>query len=517
MRTAAILLIVAALVLPAILATAQEPAAPAPAPAAAGGECRDCHAKPEVGDQWGKWKQSAHARAYEALAGEAAAAAAKRAGVEGDPKAAEACLACHAPLADKRETGVSCEVCHGPGAEWAGVCGTDFAAAIRKGMRLSSEADCLRCHRESAAHPDVDFHFTLDWGDIEHRRPVTDPEAHLFSTEGIYREWEVFTVKDGLPSNMVFGITPYRDEVWFATDGGVARLKDGKITAWTKKDGLPHDAATQVAVHEPSGEVWVSTLGGVACFDGKKWTAFTQESTGPKGLINNCGFGIAVYGDSVWVATFDGIGRYIRGAKEWKQYYLDNAPLDEVWCYGLEANFHTVNFAVWGGGLVQFFPHDETWEAHHDPDGSFEMDLIQDDGVISQMTTATSYDNGRAWVSSYFGACVFDGRSWQEWDMDSSGLRTNFNQFVKARRNQGWFCSNDGLLCFDLDRNRWVDYRRLEGPGHYGEITIKSRDGKQVRSAVSKTAIPFNFVWCAAFQGEDIWVGTSDGVARGRY
>jgi hypothetical protein len=133
------------------------------------------------------------------------------------------------------------------------------------------------------------------------------------------------------------------------------------------------------------------------------------------------------------------------------------------------------------------------------------------------MATSASYANGRTWVSSYFGGCAFDGRDWKEWDMDDSGLRTNFIQFVKARRHEGWFGTNDGLICRDLSRDRWVDYRRLDGPGSYGEVTIKSADGKRRRSAVSRTSIPFNFVWCVAFQGEDVWVGTSAGAARGRY
>jgi ABC-type branched-subunit amino acid transport system substrate-binding protein len=367
------------------------------------------------------------------------------------------------------------------------------------------------------AHPDLDFHFTLDWPDIAHPSPVTDADARLFSLEGVYRSWEVFTEEDGLGANMVFGVNVRGDEVWFSTDGGVSRLKDGKFRTWTVKDGLPHDATTQVAFHEPSGEVWLSTLGGVACFDGTKWTAYTQESTGKDGLINNCAFGIGVLGDDVWIATFDGIGRYDRAAKKWYQYYLHNAPLDEVWTYGLECNPHFVNFAVWGGGLVQYFPDEDKWEAHHDPDGSFEMELFQNDGMISQMATATSYANGRSWATSYFGAAVFDGRDWQEWDMDTSGLRSNFIQGIRARRNEGYLCGNDGVLCMDLARDRWVDYRKLDGPGGYGEITIKSRDGRKHRTFMTRTSIPFNFVWAADFQGEDIWVGTSHGVARGRY
>jgi len=101
--------------------------------------------------------------------------------------------------------------------------------------------------------------------------------------------------------------------------------------------------------------------------------------------------------------------------------------------------------------------------------------------------------------------------------MDNSGILSNFINFAKARRFEGWYATDRGLSCYDLQRERWVNYRKLEGPGDYGEITILSRDGKKRRSVRMKGAIPHNFVWGIAFQGEDIWVCTSDGVARGRY
>ncbi len=514
MKTGITLLLVFGLVLPFVLAIAQEAPEKRLAPEPGAG-CGACHAKPEMGNQWGAWKRSPHARSFSALGGEAAKAVAKRAGVEGDPREAGPCLSCHAPMAEHREMGVSCEVCHGPGREYAGVCGESFAKAVEKGLQLPGERDCLVCHRASPAHPDLDFDFVVDFEEVAHPRPRRDREAELFSTEGLYTKWEIFTEEDGLPHHMVFGVTPHGDDVWFATEDGVARLRDGKFESWHEKDGLPHPAATQVAVDPKTGEVWVSTLAGIAVFDGKgKWTAYTQENSG---LINNCTFGITIWGDDVWIATFDGIGRYDRKAKKWYKYYLHNAPLEEVWTYGTEAAPHKVNFAVWGGGLVEYFPEDDHWEAHHDPDGSFEMNLIKSDGVISQMTTSVSYDNGWTWVASYFGGSAYNGRSWIEMDMDDSGMPSNFVNFVKARRNQGWFCMDRGLACLDLDRDRWVWYRKLTGPGDYGEIIITDREGKKRRSIVTESAIPFNFVWGVAFQGEDIWVATSDGVARGRY
>jgi len=509
MKRAIMLSLVGLLLVPALFVVAQDRAGHG-----RGGDCASCHAKPELGNQWGAWKDSGHAKAFALLASDEAKTVMERVGLTGDAQKTDGCLSCHAPMAKERDKGVSCQACHGVDEGYGGVCGQSFAKAVAKGMKLPGERDCIRCHTAGKAHPDLEFIFVLDADEIAHPRPAKEPEAELYDTSRLYWNWEVLTEKDGLPHHMVFGVTPHGDDVWFATENGVALLRGGSITSWGVSDGLPHQAITQVTVDPKTGEVWASTLAGVASFDGRKWTAYTQENSG---LCNNCTFGVTLSGDDVWIATFDGIARYDRKTKEWKRYYLDNAPLEEVWIYGCEANHETVNFAAWGGGLVQYYPDDDHWEAHHDPDGSFEMDLIKNDGVIAQMTTATSRSNGRAWVASYFGMCAYDGQNWIENDMDNSGLLSNFLNFAVGRRNEGWFATDRGISCYDLDRDRFVNYAKLAGPGSYGEITVTSRDGKQRRAIRTKTSIPFNFVWGIAFSGEDIWVATSNGVARGTY
>ncbi len=87
-------------------------------------KCANCHKAEAVGNQMGKWTESKHAKAFEALASDAAKEAAKAKGIE-DPQKAEACLKCHVtafgkPAEEigsgfKPELGVQCESCHGPG------------------------------------------------------------------------------------------------------------------------------------------------------------------------------------------------------------------------------------------------------------------------------------------------------------------------------------------------------------------------------------------------------------------
>jgi len=425
--------------------------------------------------------------------------------LKGDEASDPTCLACHAPEPDLAQ-GVGCATCHGTDFE----CG-DFTRAVAAGRRMPNEASCRDCHRASEKHADLEFHFQVDYPVVRHE---STKERDLFTPDGIYRRFVTYTKKDGLPHSKVFAVKVNGKDVWAGTDDGLARLRDGIFRSWKVPDGLVHRAVTSLDCDKNTGEVFVGTLGGVSVFDGTGFTNYTQENSG---LVNNVVFGVALQGDDLWVATFDGISRLNRRTSEWTNYRLHDAPLDEVWIYGCEATSDRVNFAVWGGGLVEYLPGRDHWQAYHDPDGSFELDLIRNDGVISQMTTAVSSDNGAVWVGSYLGTCRYDGRDWHEYNEDDSGLVSNFINFIKARRFTGWHATDKGLSALDTKRGRWVNYRRLMGPVAQTSIEITDLDGKRRRRFVADTEFPYDFIWGIDFSGDDIWIATSNGLARGSY
>jgi ribosomal protein L40E len=87
-------------------------------------KCRSCHKKEGIGNQYGVWLESKHAKALETLASDQAKEWAAEAGVE-DPQTADECVKCHVTahgvakerlgLKFKQSEGVTCEACHGAG------------------------------------------------------------------------------------------------------------------------------------------------------------------------------------------------------------------------------------------------------------------------------------------------------------------------------------------------------------------------------------------------------------------
>jgi Cytochrome c554 and c-prime len=127
-------------------------------------KCMMCHKTEAQGSQYPIWQKSAHSKAYEALAGDAAKAAGAKVGIAEPQKAAE-CLKCHVTaygvdakfLGEKYNVaqGVGCETCHGPGGDYVSmqtmkglVSGTIDLASV--GMVMPTKETCVTCHNDKS-------------------------------------------------------------------------------------------------------------------------------------------------------------------------------------------------------------------------------------------------------------------------------------------------------------------------------------------------------------------------------
>lgn len=163
-------------------------------------------------------------------------------------------------------------------------------------------------------------------------------------------KWDLYTVentKGGLPNDWVYGLAEGKNgEVWLATEGGLARFKDGKWDNWNHAKGLgaPYEKVkndikftndpAQHSVHhakqkeemglqginvaynpnyivsmvvDGDGSVWAGTWGGgLSRFDGQNWRHYTVAD----GLPGNHVF--MLHRDkkgAFWIGTNGGLAR----------------------------------------------------------------------------------------------------------------------------------------------------------------------------------------------------------------
>jgi ligand-binding sensor domain-containing protein len=332
-------------------------------------------------------------------------------------------------------------------------------------------------------------------------------------TPFVYRNWKHFTVKDGLPNDHVFAIKAAGNHVWIGTEGGLACYdkETGKFRSWTEDDGLPWRVVTAIDVDPKTGEVWLGLFGGgMARFSGGRFDHFHQLNSG---VVNDVVYGIAIQDQNVWAATTAGASRYNRLTKQWTIYTEKNAPMEEIWNYGVSTNDGKVYLSIWGSGILEFDVATERWKDYLDPDGEMEIDLYRDDGIVHVITTGVSYVERILWVSSYFGMCRYDGRHWRGYYASETGLPSDFGNAVAGRSaNEAWYCTDKGLAVItDFPSDTWVTYT-MDPETHKG-LAVIQRGQETVGKLELERSIPHNYVLCAAFDGKDAWVGTSKGLA----
>lgn len=333
----------------------------------------------------------------------------------------------------------------------------------------------------------------------------------------VYTHWESFTSEstDGaLVNDHIFFLEADGDSLWIGTEGGLVLYHGGTWQSWTEADGLPWRVVMGIAKDQKRGDLWLALFGeGIARLSGGRFEHFTQMNSG---LLNDVSYGIDVQGDNVWIASTAGISRYNQVTGEWTVFNERNAPMEEVWTYNVSAAEDKVFFAVWGGGVLEWDVAAESWTDYLDPDGEMEIDLYRDDGLIHVITTSVSYVDNVLWAATYFGLSRYDGRNWRGYLDHDSGLPSTFINLTLGRTGTSSYSATDkGLAVLaDYATDTWVTYQRdQEDASTWTAHVMVGAD--EVKAVPTDLDLPNHFVISVAFVGDDVWIGTGHGLARG--
>jgi hypothetical protein len=350
--------------------------------------------------------------------------------------------------------------------------------------------------------------------------PVSAPALRL---PYVYTKWKQFTTENGLPNDHVFAVRSNGNDLWVGTENGLALIDKSQakvVQVWKEKDGLPFQAITGIDVDPSTGAVWLGLFGGgLSRFSGGRFDHWHQLNSG---LVNDVVYGVAVENESVWCATTAGASRFNTKTGEWAIFTEKNAPMEEIWNYAVDYSpeVNKVFLAVWGSGVLEYDLPTGMWQEYIDPDGEMEIDLYRDDGINHVIVTGVTHVEGVLWVSSYFGGTRYDGRSWRGFPDTEGGLPNLFNNNVRGRSaNEAWYCSDKGAgAIVDLEPETWVQYTR---EGKTGKAVVKQRrnpeDKKLETVEIVDTGInvPHTFIVNADIEGNDVFIGTSHGLAWG--
>ncbi|MDP6546853.1 MAG: multiheme c-type cytochrome [Phycisphaerae bacterium] len=149
--------------------------------------CAACHRGKSMGDQHAKWLLSKHSRAHATLANPESTEIARLSGIPHEPQSSAVCLGCHATGSEAEDwekdpafriaDGVQCEMCHGPGSEYADAkVMRNAKTAAAGGLIMPTKKDCMGCHLPKGSHVAVLRKATIDidkaWDKISHLTPA---------------------------------------------------------------------------------------------------------------------------------------------------------------------------------------------------------------------------------------------------------------------------------------------------------------------------------------------------------
>ena len=323
----------------------------------------------------------------------------------------------------------------------------------------------------------------------------------------IYGNWRNFTSVEGLPSDKAYCVKIDGERTLVGTHKGLAVYERGQWKTYTTKDGLAHNGVLAIDVSERTGDVWIATMGGLVRWSGGRFENFTQLNSGmPNDLI----YSVICDGKDVWVATGGGAGKYDTYTKKWEIFTEENAPMHEPWTYGICEGDGKIFIAAWGGGVVEYTKKTKKFRDYVDPDKNMEIDLFPDDGVVHDITTGTSWDDGNLWVATYFGLSKYDGVRWKGYFDHDSGLASNFINYIKAVGPVAFICTDKGLS--STDGKSWITYTKNDLNKNGKAVILDGTDKSELKLTPS---ISHNFTLGVDIKDDIIWLATSKGVSRG--
>jgi ligand-binding sensor domain-containing protein/DNA-binding beta-propeller fold protein YncE len=254
--------------------------------------------------------------------------------------------------------------------------------------------------------------------------------------------WTAFTNRDQVPANVNAILTDTDGRVWFAADDGVAQYDGTKWTLFAAGEAGLLKARALALAWDPAGTLWVGTEQGLNAWRRGTWTAYTTTNSG---LASNRVFGLAVDSDGVlWCATDGGVSRY--DGEDW-QTFTDPSVLtteQEIWGVAVSATGHR-----WFGArhAVRRLAG-ESWFNYRDLREAIGYDYMRILDTTNSPNGLWAVDkvHGRVWVITEEGAAAYNGREWETYTPDNSGLASeNVRSIVVDGRGAVWFATDKGI------------------------------------------------------------------------
>ncbi|MGA3024640.1 MAG: two-component regulator propeller domain-containing protein [Bryobacteraceae bacterium] len=223
--------------------------------------------------------------------------------------------------------------------------------------------------------------------------------------------FKAFRTEDGLPQRACLDVAVNKKthDVWIATMGGASRYSAGRFDNFTQlSSGLANDVVYGVAPY--ADEVWFATAAGASRLNTKtgQWSLYNERNTP---MYEIWTYGISPGEDKVYYAVWGGgLLEYTRATDRWKD-YRDPDGETEIVLYKDQGLIHEVTTSV---SYVNKIVWVATYFGVSRYDGrNWKNFLDKDSGLPSNfLNKVKTIDGDRTWFATDKGLAYYDGENW---------------------------------------------------------------------------------------------------------
>ncbi len=252
-----------------------------------------------------------------------------------------------------------------------------------------------------------------------------------------------------------------RGNLWIGTaNGGLTRMKDGKFTTYTTKQGLPNNTVKDI--HEDGeGNLWVCTFGGLTRMKDGQFTTYTTRH----GLAgNNVNVICEDRRGNLWIGTTSGLTRMKDG--EFTSYTTRHGLPGNMVRALQEDREGNLWVGTWGAGLSRF------------KDGKFTNYTMRDGLSNNRIRDMLEDRDGNLWIGTYGGGlCRFREGKFTVYNPQYVLTIDRVIALHEDREGNLWIGTGASGLN-RLKDGKFTTYKTRPGPGDDGVHTVlEDRDG----------------------------------------
>jgi signal transduction histidine kinase/ligand-binding sensor domain-containing protein len=320
------------------------------------------------------------------------------------------------------------------------------------------------------------------------------------------------SIAEGLADKNVYPILEDKTGgVWIGSFSGLSYYKNGKITNYTRRNGLLYEIVQSLA-EDGDGRLWIGSVGGIQYLENGKFTDFTEKlglSIGDNAFLD-------IHQDragAMWFATRNGLMKYADGAAKILT-TAEGLPSNDVRTI-YEARDGGTLWLGTSGGLGKL-------EGEKGRKGEGEIPKMvltaytEKDGLADNIRTIYEDGDGTFWIGTYDnGLSRFKDGKFTNYTTANGLFSNGVFQILEDGRGNFWMSSNQGIYRVNKQQlNDFADGKtsavtstvfgksdgmlNIECNGGRQPAGIKTSDGKfwfptqDGVAIINPEAIPFN-------------------------